>query len=186
MNRIIELERRTSQQEQYSRRECVELVGFTDEVQDNELEDLVVKTFNKAGVTVTKKDFHAIHRLRDHKTVIAKLVNRRHSIAILRNKKSLRNLNNTQKKQLKSKSKIYVNESLCPSYRKLMGKCNSLMKGDYISSFYTVNGKLKIKYDTDNGITENATISHEYDLDYIFGSDTMKEINDKYEAKFPK
>ena len=85
--------------------------------------------------------------------------------------------------KFKSKQKIYVNESLCPSYCKLLGKCNALMKNKHLNSFYTANGKLKVKYDTENGEEEESVISHAYDLDYIFGKSIMKAIDDEYRRK---
>ena len=78
--RIVNIERRMNDQEQYSRRECIELVGLPDETNGEDLEDMVVKSFKTAGVNVTQRDFHAIHRMKNKKVVIAKLVNRRDAI----------------------------------------------------------------------------------------------------------
>lgn len=175
--RTINLEKRMAEQEQYSRRECIELVGLPEDTNGEELEDLVVQTFETAGVHVRKRDFHAIHRLKDHKTVIAKLVNRRDSINILKKKKKLRQLSEDDKTKLKA-SKIYVNESLCRPYRQLLGKCNALFKNGYVNSFYTTNGKLKIHYDGDQG-EEIAIITHISDLYGTFGEEIMLEIESK-------
>ena len=84
---MIAIEKRIAEQEQYSRRETVELVGIPDNTNDGELEDAVIKTFEEA---VVKRSFHAIHRFRNKKVVIAKLINRRDALALLRNKKKLR------------------------------------------------------------------------------------------------
>ena len=106
------------------------------------LEDAVIKTFEEAGVKATKRSFHAIHKLRNKKVVIAKLVNRRDPLALLGNKKMLRELSPDGKRKLKT-NKVSVNESLCQSYKRILGKCNALLKTKYIASFYTVNGKIK-------------------------------------------
>ena len=143
---MIAIEKRIPEQEQYSRRETVELAGLPDNANDGELEDAVIKTFDEAGVKVTKRSFHAIHRLRNKKLVIAKLVNRRDALALLRNKKKLRELSPDRKRKLKT-NKAYVNESLCPSYKRILGKCNALRKKKCIASFYTVNEKIKITYE---------------------------------------
>ena len=50
-DRIIEVERRCSQQEQYSRRETVEIVGLPNNINNEELEDTVVEVFKTAGMT---------------------------------------------------------------------------------------------------------------------------------------
>ena len=172
--RTITIERRLAEQEQYSRRECVELVGLPQDTNGGELEELVVQAFETAGVHVQKRDFHAIHRMKDNKTVIAKLVNRRDSISILKKKKKLRQLNEDEKAKLKS-SKIYINESLCRPYRQLLGKSNALYKKSYINSFYTTNGKIKIHFDGQHG-EEISTITHVTDLYDIFGEEIMQEF----------
>ena len=60
---MIAIEKRIAEQEQYSRRETVELVGLPENANDGKLEEAVIKTFEEAGVKVTKRSFHAIHRL---------------------------------------------------------------------------------------------------------------------------
>ena len=75
-------------------------------------------------------------------------------------------------------NKVYVNESLCPSYKRILCKCNALLKKKYIASFYTVNGKIKITYEANNGIV-TSVVNHEEDLLKIFGKDIVSEI--KYE-----
>ena len=66
--------------------------------------------------------------------MIAKLVNRQDALGILRGKKKLQNLDEGSKKRLKTQ-KIYVNESLCPLYEKLLEKCNALFKRKLIQIF---------------------------------------------------
>ena len=55
-------------------RNC-ELNGLPDNTNNGELKDAVIKTFEEAGVNVTKRSFHVAHRLQNRKVVIAKLVN---------------------------------------------------------------------------------------------------------------
>ena len=105
----------------------MELVGLPDNTSNGELKDTVIKTFEEVRVKVTKRSVHAIHRLRNKKVVIAKLVNRRDALALLRNKKKLRELSPDGKRKLKT-NKVYVNESLCPSYKRILGKCNAPLK----------------------------------------------------------
>ena len=86
--RMIIIEKRMAEQEQYSRWETV----LPDNTIDEELEDAVIKTFEETGVKVTKRSFYAIRRLWNKKVVIAKLVNERDALGLLRNKKKLREL----------------------------------------------------------------------------------------------
>ena len=73
--RIIAIKKQIAEQQQYSRRETVELNGLPDNTNNGELKDAVIKSFEEAGVSVTKRSFHAVHRLQNKKVVIAKLVN---------------------------------------------------------------------------------------------------------------
>ena len=82
-----------SEQEHYSRRECIELVGLPNNIDGEELENAVVKTFQVARINIGRRKFHVVHRLADQRVVIAKLTNRRDAIDILRQKKKLRTLN---------------------------------------------------------------------------------------------
>ena len=58
---IVEIEKRLSDPEQYTRRECVELVGLPTELHGDQLEDYVVEVFQTADVEVNKRSFHTIH-----------------------------------------------------------------------------------------------------------------------------
>ena len=179
--RLIQIERRLAEQEQYTRRECVDIVGLPENLKGEELEAAVANVFEVAGVPMEKCDFHAIHRLRNTRVVIAKVCNRRDAIAILRNKKKLCELSQEGKKKLKSQ-KIYVNESLCPAYKRVLGKCNALLKKKYVDAFYTINGKVKIKYGCRNG-QETTEISHEKDLIEVFSICIMRAVDEEHEGK---
>ena len=173
--RTVDLEKKMAELEQYSRRECVELIGLPEDTHGEELENSVVQVLEIAGVNVEKRDFHAIHRLGNSKIVIAKLVNRRDAHKILRNKKKLRELPRSGKQKLRAE-KIYVNEPLCSHNKRLLGKCNELFKKKQIGSFYTINGKIKIKYDSVDGECKTE-ILHAEDLVDIFGTEIMQEID---------
>ena len=80
---------------------------------------------------------------------MAKLVNRQDAIAILRNKKKRRELYDEDKQKLRSNKK-YVNELLCPEFRQLLGKCNSLRKIKKLNSSYFMKGKIKIRFERKN------------------------------------
>ena len=183
-DRITNLERSMNLQNQYSRRECVEIVNIP-ACAPKDLENKVINIFSAAGVKVYPRDFHAVHRIRDGKTVIAKLVNRKDAISILRNKKKVRNLTNEKKSKLgvEDDTKLYINESLCPGYRYLMGKCSALFKLKHIDGFYTNNGIVKIvtkqvevdgTEDPVGGVTQNIT--HLVDLYNLFGKDLIDSL----------
>ena len=155
--RLIQIELRLAEQEQYTRRECVGIVRLPENLKGEELEAAVLNVFEVIGVPMEKGDFHAIHRLRNTRMVIAKVCNRRDAIAILRNHRKLRELSQG-------------------------GKCNALLKKKYVDAFYTINGKVKIKYGCRNG-QETTEISHEKDLIEVFGIGIMRAVDEEHESK---
>ena len=126
--------------EQYSRRECVELIGLPEDTHGEELKNSVVQAFEIAGVNVVKRDFYAIHRLGNSKIVIANLVNRRDAIKILRNKKKLRELPRSGKQKLRAE-KIYVNESLVPITNGYLASAMHCSKRSELNPFMRLMGR---------------------------------------------
>ena len=96
--RLEELERRMSDQEQYSRKKGIELVWLPSDLNGEELKNAVINTFETSGINIGKRNFHAVHRLAVKRTVIAKPTNRQDAIDILRQKKKLRTLSDEEKK----------------------------------------------------------------------------------------
>ena len=85
------------------------------------------------------------------KRVIVKFVNRKHSEAMLQQKK----------KDINSKNKVFVTHSLCPYYRFLWGKCKDLQRKGRISQVFCLGAVGTIR------VTENSPaikILHERDL----------------------
>ena len=86
--RLIEIKRKLAEQEQYTRGECVDIVGLSENLKGEELEAAVLNVFEVAGVPMEKRNFHAIHILRNTRVVIARFViaeMRLQSFAIRRN-----------------------------------------------------------------------------------------------------
>ena len=72
--------------------------------------------------------------------------------------------------------------NLCPAQKCILSKCNTLLKKKYVNTFYTINGKVKIKYGCRNG-QETTEISHEKDLTEVFGIDIMRAVDEEHESK---
>ena len=124
-------------------------------------------------MNVSLRDFHAIHRLKKKSVVIAKFVNRRDATAILRAKRKLRETDAATKTKLGVDGKIYVNESLCPQYKRLFGICNSLYKMKKLSSSYTLNGAIYIcRREGD----VKSHVGHIDDLIELFGAKEVEDI----------
>ena len=131
------VERKCPANEQYSRRECLEIPGIPDSIPSNNLEETVLKIFNETGITVNSRDVEACHRLNQKtnpKKVIIKLSKRKDVARVMKNKKKLKSMK-PQNIGLPSGCKIYINESLCKYYKYLWWKCKLLQTRGSIQSF---------------------------------------------------
>ena len=92
-NRI--LEKKCAINEQYSRRECLEISEIPDSISNNNLEETVLKIFNEIGVTVNSRDveaYHCLNRKANSKKVIIKLSKKKHMARVINNKKKLKSM----------------------------------------------------------------------------------------------
>ena len=76
---------------QYSRRECLKVVGIPSSVKIKDLESKVCSVFNRIGVAVNPDDTEACHRLYNDKKPIVKFSKRKLCQQVLREKKELKN-----------------------------------------------------------------------------------------------
>ena len=120
-DKLAVLERKCHANEQYSRRECLEISGIPAEVGDKDIEKKVLEVLDAIGAPVNTdlvQDCHRIPSKGSPKNVISKLSRRKDSRRVLLNKKKLKQLK-PQSLNLPTSLKIYINESLCPYYKKL-------------------------------------------------------------------
>ena len=59
--RIVSMECQCSKNAQYSRRECLELVGVSRSVSDGDLKEKVLKIFKKVGCLIEENNIEACH-----------------------------------------------------------------------------------------------------------------------------
>ena len=73
---------------QYSRRECLEVVGIPSSVKIKDLEGKLSSVFSRIGVAVNPDDIEACHRLYNDKKTIVKFSKRRLYQQVLREKRN--------------------------------------------------------------------------------------------------
>ena len=152
------MEREHYQMQQYSRRDCIELVGVPTSVEDKNLEKKSLEILKSINVEVQPSEVQACHRMFDKKRVIIKFLNRKTAIECLKNRSKLKTVD--KKKFGFQKGDIYLNESLCPYYRYLFGKCLALKKDGKIDSVWSYNGTVRVRL-TDESV---KSISLETDI----------------------
>ena len=140
-NRIINLEEQQSKSEKYNRRNNVEISGISNDVSDQNLEQIC----KDSGIEVNPLDIEGCHRLplgrnatNTTKRVIVKFVNRKHSGMLQR------------KKDINQKNKVFVSHLLCPYYWFLWGKCKEMQRKGRINQLFCLGGVVTVR------MTENS------------------------------
>ena len=159
LKKVKDVERRCWANSQYSRRECLEVVGIPESLVDEELDDKVSEVFNMIDADVDKDNFEACHRLKKGR-VIVKFKSRKDTQRVLSKRKHLKDAD-VQRLNFPEGTKLYINESLCGYYRGLWGKCKILWKKGYLFSFWTTNGTVNVR-ENDHGKIYRLT--HDDDL----------------------
>ena len=173
-NRI--LERKCAANEQYSRRECLEISGNQDSISNNNLEETALKIFKDIGVTVNSRDVQACYLLNQKANpgkVIFKLSKRKDVARVINNKKKLKSLK-PQNVGLPSGCKIYINESLYKCYKYLWWKCKLLQTRGSIQQFWVMNGSIRIRHKNH----EVTSVTHIEDLECHFLEEDLCDNND--------
>ena len=156
-NRVVNLEKQLSKNEQYGRRNNVEISGISNQIPGEDLEENITKICKDSDINISPMDIEDCHRLpigrnttNTKKRVIVKFVNRKHSEAMLQ-----------RKKDINSKNKVFVTHSLYPHYRFPWRKCKDLQTEGRISHVFCLGAVVTIR------VTENSPaikILHERDL----------------------
>ena len=162
---IVKLERECWANAQYSRRECLEVVGIPSSVSHDCLEDKVLDIFDQVGCRIKKENIEACHRLnKNSDRTIIKFSKRKESQQVLAVKRDLKNLD-MESLGLPADTKIFINQSLCPYYMVLWSKSKKLSNLGKIHNFYFSNGIIKIKVDENS---QPISISHSCDFEKYF------------------
>ena len=123
---IVELERQCWSNEQYSRRECLEIAGIPSNTDNTKLEETVLNVFSTIDVTVDSENIEACHWLKSKSgvnKVIVKFSKRKDAERVRNAKKKLKS---TDLSAVGIKNPVYINDSLCTYYNKMWSKCKKL------------------------------------------------------------
>ena len=161
----------------YSRRECLEIVGISETVSSNSLEEIALNIFEELCVRIILSDIEAQLRVGPSscKNVIIKMSRLKDANTVLCVK---RNPSSMKLEALEVGNPIFSNDSLCSCYIGLCSKCKRLWTNKNIHTFWVSNVSVKMK------VRENSKpniIGHNTDLEKIFlrmsSSTTKPESN---------
>ena len=163
--RLVNMERQCWANAQYSRRECLDIIGIPSEVEPDVLEEKVVNIFEKLGCNIPSNHIEACHRVsKKSATVIVKFSRRKDCQQVLAVKKDLRKIK-MEDVGLPGQNKLFINKNLCPYYKVLWSKSKKLHSLGKINSFFISGDKIKIK------VSENSlplSITHVDDFGKYF------------------
>ena len=154
------VERQCWAKAQYSRRECLEVVGIPSSVNVKDLEGKVCTIFNRTGVAVKPDDIEACHRLYNDKKTIVKFSKRKVCQQVLRVKEELKNIDPSEF-DFPEGTAIFINESLCSYYKMLWNKCKKLWEKKLIYTYFTSNGNIRYSIRENGNVN---TVTHITDL----------------------
>ena len=149
---IKTLKRKCHKNEQYSRRECLEISGIPSSIEDSALENTVLKLFRKVNALIDQSNVEDCHRLKSRNNtpqkVIIKLSKRKDVYRILQAKSSFKNASVTEN-GIPANTPIFV--SLSGYYKFLWSKYRKLWLDKVIKSFWVSQGSCRIRL-VDNSI----------------------------------
>ena len=174
------MERRYYVNEQYSRREYLEISGIPASFSDNGLEYKVLEILEEIDVPIDPSLVGDCHRLpskgsskkKKKRLVIIKLNRRKDIRRILLNQNKLKSLKQ-ESVNLPEEANVFINESLCLYYKKLWSKCRNLWGAGHISAFWVSKGLLRIKLSNESV----SIITHDCDLKKLFPGNPLIEDN---------
>lgn len=154
--KLFDLEVKNTALDQYSRRNNIEIGGIPDYIEQHELESTVIEILYHIKVDVSWSDIEGCHRLFKNQRskgpakVIIRMVNRKHAIKALRNKKLMKSINFSNIAGL-GNAKLFVCENLCASYRSIYDAAYKLLKRNVIKHLWTFKGVIHIRvHENDN------------------------------------
>ena len=139
------------------------MAGIPSSVSDDNLENKVLKIFDKLGVPINPNNIEACHRIKkDSDRTIVKFNKRKDCQQLMRVQKDLKNMTFTDI-DLPVGTTLYRG-SLCSYYRWLWSNCKKMRNANTIHSFFTVNETVKVKV---SEVYKPRTITHLEDLKNI-------------------
>ena len=160
LQRVVDLEKQCWTNAEYSRRECLEIVGILRSADDKSLDEKVIQVFKKVGCNI--QACHCISKKNDR--VIVKFSRRKDFQQVLSVKKKFQKLK-MEDIGLTGDNKVFINHSLCPYYRVLWSKSKVLLNMGKINRLMISNGTVKVKI---INITAPISITHADDFTKYF------------------
>ena len=155
---IVSVERQCWKNAQFSRCECVEVVGLPLSVADDQLENTDCRVLQYIGANEKNEKTESCHRLnKNADTTIVKFLKRKDCDQVIRAKSELKKLKPADLDLLVG-TKHYINESLCLYYMGLWNQFKKLWNRSKSFSFFNVNGLVHVKLQENESYPSSPTL----------------------------
>lgn len=147
---VTTLENRIEDLENYSRRNCIEIQGIPEEKGEN-VTDVVKKVGEALGVKIADDMIDACHRVggrtgeKRPRGIILKLVRRTDKDTIMRKRQERKRDFSTRHLGMSSDTPVYLNDSLSPSRRRLLGRARQLKIEKAYKYLWLRNGNILLR-----------------------------------------
>ena len=128
---------------QYGRRNNIELIGVPNWIHPKDLEGEIINFLKKMGLDgLTANEIEGCHWMKiegeENRRVIVRFVNRKRAEECILKRK---NINSFSQK----KNTYWIEENICPAYRNILDKCETLKDINKIDSFWFYKGCVHIR-----------------------------------------
>ena len=166
---ISVLETDLDKQDQYSRRNNLDIQGIPDSVPDDQ--EKVIEIFNQINVKINKFNIDDCHRMgKSKKTTIVRFVNRKNCKAVLEKMFGLNRKLDNEKLGFQWDARIFVSENVTPYKQHLPWKCRELKQAGKILSCCSAKEVVKFRRTVNK---RPIAIDHDTDIaslypDFVF------------------
>ena len=172
--RIYHLEKKCAENDQYSRRNNIEICGIPDSVPANLLESKVIEILKFLNINLGYWDIEACHRLYKKPNsqrparVIVRFVNRKNTLSALSKKKALKNITMKSDGFNNPNNKVFINENICQAYRVIYDFAYKLLKDNIIKYLWTYKGVVHLRITDDHNRDNILHFTHIDDIKTYF------------------
>ena len=175
---VYDLEKQNHKNNQYSRRENIELANIPESITQKKLELKMVEIINEMGIVISSYHIVAVHRIgkklnNKPRNVIIRFINRKNVYRILSNSRKL----SAAAKKCGCEN-VYAYENLCPGYRNIFNQCYKLKKENVLKDVWTKNGCVNITFPDDE---YEIAIAHFEEIEFYLNNN-WPSLSEKFDS----
>ena len=172
--RLFDLEKASNKQDQYTRRNNLEIHGIPVDVKDEQLEQKVIDIFSHLNISISKPDIEDCHRL-GKSNIIVRFVNRKVCKDALEKKFEVNRLIDNSKlgfKSFKRENKLFICENVTPYNQRLPWMFRELKRARKIHNSWSNKGIIEFRRTMNE---RPISVDHESEIKTLYPDFIFKE-----------